>query len=337
MGGSASALVPELHSFSSTPFTIGRGPGRSSLAQDLERLLAPSPAQVLSIRARSDAHHARLSDGESSRWDGNECFIPYNHTFTDHPAVSDHRMDTLAAFWGRFHRDCNPWIQGSDGKTLGRAKYARIPPCSLRSLCIRRLGPQEFLVTFPSLGGTLPRHLHRILQRWATSILLSSPHLAVGAGPVEPGLVLRHPPPFRRAYQWSRVRANIIVGSCRDPEIESANSSMRLRQDVHGIHSSIEGELPELRGSPEQVSNYWKHPHHRVLVFHAHPELHKFPWSVPETVDNVDVWTTILRQAFFVHKRHLHPALQSWLKTYDAQAVSNSWQSAPSNQKPSHV
>ena len=121
MGGSTSALVPELHPFASTTFANGRGPGRSSLAQDLERLLAPSPEQVLSIRARSDAHHARLSGGASSQWDGNEWFIAYHQTFPDHTAVSDHRMDTLVAFWGRFHWDGNPWIQGPDGKPLGRA------------------------------------------------------------------------------------------------------------------------------------------------------------------------------------------------------------------------
>ena len=60
------------------------------------------------------------------------------------PLLFDLQMATLAAFWDRLYYDGNPWIQRPDGNTLERVKYSRIPPCSLRSLCIRRLGPQEF-------------------------------------------------------------------------------------------------------------------------------------------------------------------------------------------------
>lgn len=103
------------------------------------------------------------------------------------------------------------------------------------------------------------------------------------------------------------------------------DSPIRLRQNVNGIHWLIEGESPERRESTGHVSQYWVvvsstsiisnherlkvsisvvggNTHYRILVFLAHPELHRFPWSVPYTVANADVWRAICGKRFTLIK-----------------------------------
>ena len=99
----------------------------------------------------------------------------------------------------------------------------------------------------------------------------------------------------------------------------------------------MEGTLPELEGTPVKASHYWGLEHHRTIVFLAHPDLHRYPWSVPETVANDAFCTALTCQVFQIHKRLLRPALQVWLRGFDSRASTDRWKSNASDQRPSHV
>ena len=260
----------------------------------------------------------------------------YHCGFPAAPVADYHREKAITSFWCHFYWNDNPWILTTRGKPLRSSQFARILPCRIRDLCIHRTGPHKFTFTIPSLVDEAPSHMHPKLRRWASLILLASPHIAIGAALTEPPLLLRQPPPFQQQYRWTRVSATSIVGTA--PGFTSSPAqTVRLSKGVDGLLWFVHGDPPDLRTSTEREAADWLHRLKRGLVFLAHPDIHRLPWSVPDRVQNHRVASSFLQQAFHYHKRMMRPALQHWLNRFEHQTRSERWLAAVADQSPAQI
>uniref|UniRef100_M4BHS5 RxLR effector candidate protein n=1 Tax=Hyaloperonospora arabidopsidis (strain Emoy2) TaxID=559515 RepID=M4BHS5_HYAAE len=157
---SISALVPALQPIDAVERALMRRSSWDNLMQDLEKLLAPSSEQILSLRARTVEYYTRRLFGSRCWWEGHEWVLSYHENLPSVPGAQDAKEWALTSFWCRLDWNDNPWILDPQGKPLKCAKLARVLPCHIRDLHIQRTGPREFFFTLLSLSKESPRHMH---------------------------------------------------------------------------------------------------------------------------------------------------------------------------------
>ena len=163
----------------------------------------------------------------------------------------------------------------------------------------------------------------------ATALLLSSPDLPIGAAfNTRPPLVLRHAPPFKSSYHWNLRAAGIIedIAMGCAPEV---SHSVTMIQGHDGLHWFVKGSVPQLdiccsteRRAVNTAIRKWG------LVFEAHPQIHQFPWSVPDVTPNRSVTKAFGAQAFRHCKNLFADPLLKIVAQLDTKAAKNEWQRA---------
>uniref|UniRef100_M4BXD9 RxLR effector candidate protein n=1 Tax=Hyaloperonospora arabidopsidis (strain Emoy2) TaxID=559515 RepID=M4BXD9_HYAAE len=127
----------------------------------------------------------------------------------------------------------------------------------------------------------------------ATALLLSSPDLPIGAAfNTRPPLVLRHAPPFKSSYHWN-LRATSIIEGIATGCTQDVSFSVAMLQGQDGLHWFVEGSIPQLDICRTVITAIRKWG----LIFEAHPQLHQFPWSVPDVTPNLSVIKALGAQA----------------------------------------
>lgn len=243
--------------------------------------------------------------------------------------------EMIQSFWHTFVWSANPWIRDQSGRMLTRPAYDRIAVCTLARMGITRTGPAEYVITIPRPTHPPRSHSMAKLRRWVTALLLSSPDIPIGSiqGTHIP-LRLRHAPTGMAPYAWSYQGGGVIAGRPLDADHDPTQQVNLLRQD-DGIHWCSTGPLPVLGiNSPNDQQRIGHQLQARGFVFEAHPQLHRFPWSVPDTTSNESVLAALKRQAYEFHKKELAKPLGALLDRLDARASTDEWQRAALTQTP---
>ncbi|CAI5719351.1 unnamed protein product [Peronospora destructor] len=103
------------------------------------------------------------------------------------------------AFWPAYSWAENPWIVDLQGNVLTSRQYAKLRPCTITELRLRRIGIRTYSFIISTVGAT--SYQQAKLRRWVLAILLSAPSLAVGQElQVRQDILLRHPPKLTRDY-----------------------------------------------------------------------------------------------------------------------------------------
>ncbi|ETN10387.1 hypothetical protein PPTG_10525 [Phytophthora nicotianae INRA-310] len=177
-------------------------------------------------------------------------------------------------------------------------------------------------------------HSQPKLRRWGIAILTSIPTLTVGST-LRVGTVatLRHPPELRNNYTWIIINAHRIRGvSSTSPE----ESTFELEQQPNGIHWMISESTQADATTKADIVQLQQHEYTGAIVFQAHPMLHGFPWTVPDSTANRHVLAAIKKQAF---KRYCGDGIKlDATVNHLQQAVQTStWQAAAMTQSPKQL
>ena len=330
----AEHLVSPVQAGRRQPPHMSRSPGRE-VNQTLGEWLAPTQDQVARVSSWVVAHSASLLERATSWWEGDEFVLSYSSPFPTRRLGVGEMPDEIQRFWSTFNWSANPWIRDYRGGIMTRRAYDRIEDSSLARLSISRTGPAEFAILIPKPPHQPHHHSMRKLRRWATALLLSTPAIPIGSRlDAHHPLRMRHAPPGLLPYTWNYQGAGVIEGST----LESGPNPTRrvqLHQLADGIHWRCTGHFPELAdGFTAAERTFRSDSQSTVFVFEAHPLLHRFPWSVPDTTPNECVITCLKRQAFAFHKKMLARRLGAFLDRLETRASTDDWQRAVLSQTP---
>ncbi|ETI48447.1 hypothetical protein F443_07523, partial [Phytophthora nicotianae P1569] len=236
------------------------------------------------------------------------------------------------AFWPTYESNDNPSITDETGATLTRRKYDRIESCTLEELHITRRSERLYTMGIPF--STETGHSQPKLRRWGIAILTSIPTLTVGST-LRVGTVatLRHPPELRNNYTWIIINAHRIRGvSSTSPE----ESTFELEQQPNGVHWMTSESTQADVTTKADIVKLQQHEYTGASVFQAHPMLHGYPWTVPDSTANRHVLAAIKKQAF---KRYCGDGIKlDATVNHLQQAVQTStWQAAAMTQSPKQL
>ena len=234
-------------------------------------------------------------------------------------------------FWPTYCWADNPWILDRQGDPLTDAKYDRIRPCAIEELGLQRLGVHTYSIVIPSVGHRT--HQQAKLRRWGIAILLSAPHLTVGASLlVQRPLCLRHPPALVRAYEWSLLAPGRVQGTVESPYPEQ-RIVIQLEQEQDGIHWCIAADNVEDQRTATDCQTLRRRVHTQGIVFYAHPHIHGLPWSVPDSVANTHVQRALKTQPYRLVKGSEF-ALTLPVSRLEEAARTSAWQAGALSQTP---
>ena len=300
--------------------------------------LAPTPDQQQHRTEWVATRYADLLSGAESWWDGDEFVLSYPTAVPTRPTGADGMPDEIRSFWSTFNWSENPWIRDHSGNMLARSVYNRIAACTLDQLSLTRTGPTEYVLTIPRPANQLRPHSTAKLRRWATFLLLSSPGFPVGSSLSRfQAPRLRHATPVLATYVWSLISEGVIAG--RPLGVTGAfTQTITLIQGTDGMHWRCGGLIPELaNGSPADRQAFSQELQEHGLVFEAHPQLHRFPWAVPDPTPNRFVQAALKQQAFRYHKKVLARPLGIFLDRLEERSGRDEWQRAALSQTPQQV
>ena len=97
-----------------------------------------------------------------------------------------------------------------------------------------------------------------------------------------------------------------------------------MLQGQDGLHWFVEGSIPQLDICRTVITAIRKWG----LIFEAHPQLHQFPWSVPDVTPNLSVIKALGAQALRHCKKKFADPQLKFVAQLDAKAAKDEWQRA---------
>ena len=261
--------------------------------------------------------------------------LSYSSPFPTRRLVVVDMPDEIQRFRSTFNWSANPWIRDYRGGIMTRRAYDRIEDSSLARLSISGTGPAEFSILRPKPPHQPHHYSMRKLRRWATALLLSTPAISIGSRlDAHPPLRLRHAPPGLLPYIWNYKGTGVIEGSTLESGLNPTRR-VQLHQLADGIHWKCTRPFPKLTDVFTAAERTPRSDLQTTgFVFEAHPLLHRFPWSVPDTTPNECIITCLKRQAFALHKKMLARRLYAFLDRLETRACTDDWQRAVLSQTP---
>ena len=144
-------------------------------------------------------------------------------------------------YWFTYWWTDNPWLCDGTGHPMTRSKYDHIRPCSLHDLAIERTGPLIYVCHVPKAVGAVRHHTYRILGRWALSILLGSPPLAIAQKyEVLSTMDLQKTPDLRQSYICVPIEPG-VVRRVEETVRDKPYDGNMLKQKSHGTNWTVKG------------------------------------------------------------------------------------------------
>jgi hypothetical protein len=237
-------------------------------------------------------------------------------------------------FWPTYSWANNPRIKDFAGAMLKPSKYDRIQPCTIEELCIRRTSVNTYTMKIPTVNGKM--HRQDKLRRWGIPILLVSPILEIGEQlTVSKRLRMRHVTKLDASYDWEATTSGHARGISTDLQTGDQHVLV-VDQQADGKHWRVGGALAADEVTRHDQQKLRSHEAEGSIVFYAHPRVHGFEWSVPETIANRHVVQALKKQPFR-RFRGDGPSIRGQLRRLEQAAKSSTWQAAVMQQTPQQL
>ena len=117
---------------------------------------------------------------------------------------------------------------------------------------------------------------------------------------------------------------------------QGRQSAIDLEQDSGGIHWSIAANNIEDQQTAAYCRHLRKDQSAGGIVFYANPLIHGFPWSLPDTIANKHILSSLKKQPFRRYKGS-YGALARTVERLRNAAEGSTWQTAALQQMPTHL
>jgi hypothetical protein len=240
----------------------------------------------------------------------------------------------IDTFWPTYSWENNPRIRDATGAVLKKSKYNRIRPYSLAELHIRRTAVGTYVMQIPTVAGKMHRQVK--LRRWGLAIVLSSPRMEIGEQlEVHNQIQLRHPTKLESTYRWEATTEGHAHGTSTD-RTTGGRSLIELGQQPDGVHWRVNEEKAVDDRTCRDCQHLSRYEEEGGIVFYAHPQIHRFPWSVPDSIANKHV-VQALKKLPFRKYRGEGPSVCSQVEKLASSAATNQWQNAVMCQTPNQL
>jgi len=179
-------------------------------------------------------------------------------------------------------------------------------------------------------------HRQDKMRRWGLPVLLSSPLLAIGEQiAVRNSIRLRHPTELEANYEWEMTTPGHARGVSSNSQTED-QYVIEMDQQENGIHWCVGKPLAADAVTRRDRRKLSRYEAEGSIVFFAHPWLHRFEWSVPDSIANRHVVNALKKQPFRRYRGD-SPSIVGQLKRLEQAVTSSAWQAAAMQQMPTQL
>ena len=145
----------------------------------------------------------------------------------------------------------------------------------------------------------------------------------------------RHPLHLQHSYAWEPTTLGRVRWTIAD-EGRNRVGVLLLEQGIDGIHWRLAPDNGESQHTAADCETLRQGQDWGGILFYAHPCIHGFPWSVPDSVANRHVLRAIKKQPFRRFKGSRY-ALASTVQKLRLTANDSAWQAAALSQTPASI